>query len=124
MASKPLRPCNHAGCGVLTRDGWCDKHKPREQRKASAGYHGWYMLPIWTDRLRPTQLLREPYCRECARQYPPSDPRHRTPATVVDHIVPHCGDWDVFIDSTNLQSLCKRHHDIKTAQEQREKRRF
>lgn len=124
MASKPLRPCNHAGCGVLTRDGWCDKHKPREQRKASAGYHGWYMLPIWTDRLRPAQLLREPLCRECARQYPPSDPRHRTPATVVDHIVPHCGDWDVFIDSTNLQSLCKRHHDIKTAQEQREKRRF
>ena len=124
MASKPLRPCNHAGCGVLTRDGWCDKHKPREQRKASAGYHGWYMLPIWTDRLRPAQLLREPYCRECARQYPPSEPRHRTPATVVDHIVPHCGNWDVFIDSTNLQSLCKRHHDIKTAQEQREKRRF
>lgn len=124
MASKPLRPCNHAGCGVLTRDGWCDKHKPREQRKASAGYHGWYMLPIWTDRLRPAQLLREPFCRECARQYPPSDPRHRTPATVVDHIVPHCGEWDVFIDSTNLQSLCKRHHDIKTAQEQREKRRF
>ena len=124
MASKPLRPCNHAGCGVLTRNGWCDKHKPREQRKASAGYHGWYMLPIWTDRLRPAQLLREPYCRECARQYPPSDPRHRTPATVVDHIVPHCGEWDVFIDSTNLQSLCKRHHDIKTAQEQREKRRF
>ena len=124
MASKPLRPCNHAGCGVLTRDGWCDKHKPREQRKASAGYHGWYMLPIWTDRLRPTQLLREPYCRECARQYPPSDPRHRTPATVVDHIVPHCGDWDVFIDPDDLQSLCKRHHDIKTAQEQREKRRF
>ena len=124
MASKPLRPCNHAGCGVLTRDGWCDKHKPREQRKASAGYHGWYMLPIWTDRLRPAQLQREPFCRECARQYPPSDPRHRTPATVVDHIVPHCGDWDVFIDSTNLQSLCKRHHDIKTAQEQREKRRF
>lgn len=123
MASKPLRPCNHAGCGVLTRDGWCDKHKPREQRKASAGYHGWYMLPIWTDRLRPAQLLREPCCRECARQYPPSDPRHRTPATVVDHIVPHCGDWDVFTDPDDLQSLCKRHHDIKTAQEQREKRR-
>lgn len=124
MASKPLRPCNHAGCGVLTRDGWCDKHKPREQRKASAGYHGWYMLPIWTDRLRPAQLLREPFCRECARQYPLSDPRHRTPATVVDHIVPHCGDWDVFTDPDDLQSLCKRHHDIKTAQEQREKRRF
>lgn len=124
MASKPLRPCNHAGCGVLTREGWCSKHKPREQRKASAGYHGWYMLPIWTERLRPAQLLREPFCRECARQYPPSDPRHRTPATVVDHIIPHCGEWDVFIDPDDLQSLCKRHHDIKTAQEQRDKRRF
>lgn len=124
MASKPLRPCNHAGCGVLTREGWCPKHKPRDQRKASAGYHGWYMLPIWTERLRPAQLLREPFCRECARQYPPSDPRHRTPATVVDHIIPHCGEWDVFIDPDDLQSLCKRHHDIKTAQEQREKRRF
>lgn len=124
MASKPLRPCNHAGCGVLTREGWCAKHKPREQRKASAGYHGWYILPIWTERLRPAQLLREPFCRECARQYPPSDPRHRTPATVVDHIIPHCGEWDVFIDPDDLQSLCKRHHDIKTAQEQRDKRRF
>lgn len=124
MASKPLRPCNHAGCGVLTRDGWCAKHKPREQRKSSAVYHGWYMLPIWTERLRPAQLLREPFCRECARQYPPSDPRHRTPATVVDHIIPHCGEWDVFTDPDDLQSLCKRHHDIKTAQEQREKRRF
>jgi 5-methylcytosine-specific restriction protein A len=109
---------------VLTREGWCAKHKPREQRKASAGYHGWYMLPIWTERLRPAQLLREPFCRECARQYPPSDPRHRTPATVVDHIIPHCGEWDVFIDPDDLQSLCKRHHDIKTAQEQRDKRRF
>ena len=124
MASRPLRPCNHAGCGVLTREGWCHKHKPREQRKASAGYHGWYMLPIWTERLRPAQLLREPFCRECARLYPSSDPRHRTPATVVDHIVPHCGEWDVFTDPDDLQSLCKRHHDIKTSQEQREKRRF
>ena len=124
MASKQLRPCNHPGCGVLTREGWCDKHKPRQQRKASAAYHGWYMLPIWTDRLRPAQLLREPFCRECARLYSPGDPRHRTPATVVDHIVPHCGDWDMFTDEGNLQSLCKRHHDIKTAQEQREKRRI
>ena len=98
MAEKPLRPCRHAGCPELTRDGWCPKHKPRHQRRASADYHGWYMLPIWTKRLRPAQLLREPWCSECARAYPPDDPRHRTRATVVDHIVPHRGDWEKFID--------------------------
>lgn len=118
MAEKPLRPCRHAGCPELTRDGWCPKHKPRHQRRASADYHSWYMLPIWTTRLRPAQLLREPWCRECARAYPPDDPRHRTRATVVDHIVPHRGDWEKFIDPANYQSLCKRHHDQKTALEQ------
>lgn len=118
MAEKPLRPCRHAGCPELTRDGWCPKHKPRHQRRASADYHGWYMLPIWTRRLRPAQLLREPWCRECASAYPPDDPRHRTRATVVDHIVPHRGDWEKFIDPANHQSLCKRHHDQKTALEQ------
>ena len=123
MASRPLRPCNHAGCRELTRDGWCEKHRPRTQRKTSAEYHSWYALPIWTDRLRPGQLLREPFCRECAREYPASDPRHRTPATVVDHIVAHEGDWQLFTDENNLQSLCKRHHDQKTAKEMRERRR-
>lgn len=118
MAEKPLRPCRHAGCPELTRDGWCPKHRPRHQRRASADYHGWYMLPIWTKRLRPAQLLREPWCRECARVYPPDDPRHRTRATVVDHIVPHRGDWEKFIDPANHQSLCKWHHDQKTALEQ------
>ena len=117
MAEKPLRPCRHAGCPELTRAGWCPKHRPRHQRRTSADYHGWYMLPIWTKRLRPAQLLREPWCRECARVHPPDDPRHRTRATVVDHIVPHRGDWEKFIDPANHQSLCKRHHDQKTALE-------
>ena len=104
---------------MLTREGWCDKHKPRQQRKASAAYHGWYMLPIWTDRLRPAQLLREPFCRECARLYPPGDLRHRTPATVVDHIVPHRGDPQLFWDESNWQPLCKACHDHKTGTEDR-----
>ena len=114
MAEKPLRPCRHAGCPELTRDGWCPKHRPRHQRRTSADYHGWYMLPIWTKRLRPAQLLREPWCRECARVYPPDDPRHRTRATVVDHIVPHRGDRALFWAENNWQPLCKACHDRKT----------
>ena len=34
-----------------------------------------------------------------------------TAADVVDHIKPHKGDVVLFYDPTNLQSLCKHHHD-------------
>lgn len=118
MAGKPLRPCRHAGCAELTRDGWCPRHRPRHQRRVSEDYHAWYNLPIWTDSLRPAQLLREPFCRVCAQTYDAGDPRSRTRATVVDHIEPHRGDWAKFVEPSNLQSLCKRHHDQKTAREQ------
>ncbi len=111
MALKALRPCKHSGCAELTRDGWCDRHKPRHKRNRSADYHSWYFLPIWTKTLRPNQLLKEPFCRECARE------GLRVYATVVDHIVPHRGDWKLFCDPNNLQSLCKHHHDKKTMQE-------
>lgn len=32
-------------------------------------------------------------------------------AAVVDHIRQHKGDMALFWDGSNLQSLCKRHHD-------------
>lgn len=39
-----------------------------------------------------------------------------TPATVVDHVVPHQGQQDaLFWDETNWQPLCKPCHDTKTA---------
>lgn len=38
-----------------------------------------------------------------------------TPATVVDHVVPHRGDEGLFWDEENHQALCKQHHDRKTA---------
>ena len=117
MANAPLRPCRHPGCPELTRKGWCSKHRPQHKRRVSAEYHGMYNLPIWTDKLRPEQLLREPFCRECARQ------GIRTRATVVDHIRPHRGNWELFTDPANHQSLCKYHHDRKTALEQAQDRR-
>lgn len=116
MAQKPLRPCRHPGCPALTRDGYCPKHKPAKAgRRVSAQWHGWYSLPIWTEDLRPAQLLREPFCRECAKF------GRRTRATEVDHIQPHRGDWTVFTDRSNLQSLCHSCHSRKTLSEMREK---
>ena len=118
MALKPLRPCRHPGCPELTREGYCPAHKPaKAPRRSSAQWHGWYGLPVWKNDLRPTQLLREPFCRECAKA------GRRTLATRVDHVRPHRGDWVLFTDRANLQSLCERCHNAKTAREMAESRR-
>lgn len=118
MAMKPLRPCRHPGCSQLVREGYCPTHKPKDRAQRSAeaaAWHGWYLLPIWKDDLRPAQLLREPFCRECARR------GIRTPATNVDHVVDHKGDWARFTDRGNLQSLCHSCHSRKTLSEMRAK---
>lgn len=118
MASKPLRPCLHPGCTALVRSGYCDAHRPPESARRSAksqSYRRWYSLRIWTDVLRPQQLAREPFCRECARR------GLRVYATDVDHVVPHDGDWSKFADTENLQSLCHSCHSAKTIAESRAK---
>lgn len=51
-------------------------------------------------------LAEHPLCAVCGG-----------PASVVDHIIPHKGDRELFMDPTNHQSLCKRDHDKKTAKE-------
>ena len=56
-------------------------------------------------------LLANPLCVRCQQSQADS------PATVVDHIVPHRGDVALFWDADNHQSLCKRCHDRKTATE-------
>lgn len=125
MAMKPKRPCRHPGCSALVSDGYCERHKPKrtgDRSEEARAWHRWYSLPIWTDELRPAQLLKEPFCRECARIYPPGDPRRRTRATDVDHIVDHKGDWALFTDPDNLESLCHSCHSRKTARELWQKR--
>lgn len=112
MANKPLRPCRHPGCRELVASGYCAAHQPkRADRKESAQWHWMYELPIWKQVLRPGQLLREPFCRECAKR------GERVKATVVDHVVPHRGDMGKFSNPDNLQSLCESCHNRKTLQE-------
>ena len=119
MAMRPPRPCRHPGCGVLVSDGYCAAHQPPKEDRRSAESQAWrwmYGTEDWK-RLRGDQLLAEPFCRECARR------GLRTRATDVDHVQDHKGDWALFIDPANHQSLCKFHHDQKTAREQAEERR-
>lgn len=119
MAMKPLRPCRHPGCGVLVPGGYCAAHQPPKEDRRSAEAQAWrwmYGTEDWK-RLRGDQLLREPFCRECARR------GLRRRATDVDHIRDHKGDWAVFTDPANLESLCHSCHSRKTARELWQNRR-
>ena len=122
MAMKPLRPCRHPGCGVLVPGGYCAAHQPPKEDRRSAEAQAWHWMYGTEDwkRLRGDQLLREPFCRECGRR------GFRRRATDVDHIRDHKGDWAVFTDAANLESLCHSCHSRKTARElwqnKREKR--
>jgi len=69
-----------------------------------------YQTDAWKQ-LRAAQLLQEPFCRACAVR------SLRVPATDVDHIRDHKGDWALFTDAGNLESLCHSCHSRKTARE-------
>ena len=97
--------------GLLSA-GYCAEHqpKPKERSQEAQTWRWMYGTQDWKT-LRSEQLLREPWCRECAQH------GIRTRATDVDHIRDHKGDWAVFTDPDNLQSLCHRCHSRKTAAE-------
>lgn len=120
MGNKPLRPCRRPGCCVLVVGGYCPEHQPKkiEYRSDPAKqWHKLYKLDIWTKKLRPEQLAKEPWCREC------SAIGLRVKAEEVDHIVPHRGDMALFTNPSNLQSLCHSCHSRKTMRELKENKR-
>ena len=64
----------------------------------------WYSTMTWR-KLRGLVRSEEPFCRMCKAR------GKLVPSKVVDHIVPHRGDWSKFVDRSNLQALCKTCHD-------------
>lgn len=104
------KPCKKPGCPNVTRGYFCGEHstyRPPHDRdnrpNANSRGYNWQ----W-QKARKQQLKRQPLCEHCL------DLDVITPATVVDHIIPHRGDMTLFWDESNWQSLCKRHHDQKT----------
>jgi len=70
-----------------------------------------YLSARWR-KVREIQLQRHPLCKICTEM------GLIVPAQIVDHIKPRSmGGADLAFE--NLQSLCKRHHNIKTKREQR-----
>lgn len=83
-----------------------------ELKRQALPYRSWYKLARWV-RERATFLLENPLCSD----YFGIHGVVKVIATIVDHIKPHKGDWDLFWDQGNWQSMCKPCHDRKTAVE-------
>lgn len=113
---RALRECGHPGCRALTRENYCDKHKqlhirnPKEFERESPTKRGYNYK--WT-KARKAFLAQHSFC-ECPAC---KESGHPLPANVVDHIVPHRGNQDLFWDESNWQAMNKRCHDKKTARE-------
>jgi 5-methylcytosine-specific restriction enzyme A len=109
----PKRPCTCPGCNTLTDAGRCVNHKRIERnqidaRRGTAHSRGYDAN--WR-RARTRYLAEHPLCTACYKS------GRVVIATVVDHIRAHKGDRLLFWDQDNWQSLCKQHHDQKTAKE-------
>ena len=115
-----LKNCAYAGCRETVPFGvkYCEKHKnadavfkrnrdkaSQREKTAARGYGS-----PWR-RARAEFLKRHPLCKKCEEN------GRITLAEVVDHVIPHKGDKQLFWDQNNWQPLCKPCHDIKTATE-------
>ena len=108
------------------------KPRPITKQEASRGRRSeslqpWYQTPTWK-RLRAFVLERDHFlCQQCKREgqltavlkHATQDQSHMTGH--VDHIKPHGGNWDLFVDVANLETLCKPCHSRKTIQEMRQR---
>ena len=109
MPYKPRRPCRYPGCPGFCEQGQVFCTEPMEWSgdclRGGADARGYDAR--WR-KARALFLQRNPLCAECGKA------GRLTPATVVDHIIPHRGDKALFWNEKNWQPLCKRCHDKKT----------
>ena len=102
MPRRPRVPCGHPGCPKLIEPGtkFCEKHKPLHPEvtrpAAKRGYGSRWQ------KASKTFIQTHPLCVECMKQ------GRYTKATVVDHIVPHRGDQNLFWDQRTGSHFVKR----------------
>ena len=108
MPKAPKRPCRYPGCPNLCDKGvYCSQHMQFSSDRMRGGAESRGYDARWR-KARTAFLQRNPLCNECMKR------GRITPATVVDHIIPHRGDRKLFWDEQNWQPLCKSCHDRKT----------
>jgi len=104
MPQSGLKACTI--CGRAYTGECCKKPEIKEHH---------HMYDARWRKIRANWLSLHPLCVMCEEQ------GKATPATVVDHIISHRGDWVKFNDPNNWQSLCFHCHAVKSQQDRRHK---
>ncbi len=114
MPHRPPKVCAALGCSMLALSRYCGRHareraaQPDSRENSTRRGYGydWQKLRLW-------HLRQHPLCADC-------EARGVTElAKDVDHIVPIAVDPSRRLDPTNLQSLCRPCHTVKTGADQR-----
>jgi 5-methylcytosine-specific restriction protein A len=114
MPNKSKHPCNYSGCPAITSSRFCPEHE-RIQKNKEAEYdqardqteaRQWLHSSRWR-KASKAFLDEHPLCAKCLRQ------GRDTAGYLVDHIKPHEGNYDLFWDQDNWQSMCNPHHEEK-----------
>jgi 5-methylcytosine-specific restriction protein A len=108
--------CRSPGCNrLLESPGYCEEHIIREKDKPFNGAIRYneklYNTTRWRN-LRKEHLKENDYCQECGLKED----------LTVDHKISPLGNEELFFDPDNLQTLCKKCHRIKTANEINERK--
>ena len=123
MTQRPKRPCRNKLCRRITsnKNGFCEECQPsfKAKEKAVRGQYEKRRDPQtkkWLNsvryiKMRKRFLRMNPLCHRCSTDIRP------VIATILDHIEPHRGNYKLFWDHGNHQSLCEHCHNVKTATE-------
>lgn len=122
MALKRL--CKAAGCKNLAEypNRYCEHHKVLENPEKGSFLGGDY-----SDLAKPYDYLyRTTKWKNISKEFLKVNNtccRCGDRATVVDHIIPHRGNEDLFWDMNNYQPLCSKCHQLKTLEEMRDRQK-
>lgn len=116
ISTRPHTICNKFGCNNLTTDSYCKEHihiKQEKEFKRHKEYNQqrdpllvkFYNSKEWRTLSKYTLMINHYLCKQC----------ELTLADVADHIIPVEVDWDKRLDISNIQPLCHKCHNIKTA---------
>jgi len=122
---RPLRPCNKIGCKNLTHDRYCGEHihlikqsrkeadKTYDKYKRDKESKAFYQSKQWKMMRKRMFAKHKGLCVKCKEN------DKIVLADVVDHIIPYKVDKNKRLDEKNLQTLCHRCHNQKTAEDSR-----
>lgn len=97
----PVMPATFRSKNVHKQNG---EREYEARRRKNKPWRKWYDWGSWK-RARAECLKNNPVCVRCLQ-----DGRY-TIADTVNHIRPHRGNWSLFIDPENHESVCKQCHD-------------